>query len=89
MSKFGNFMRGVFSTGSQVGAATMDSAKTAIRTGVENTNFNNSVNKVGNSVDQGITAGHEIAALMQKLSLAAAEDSATKKAGEQVKSAAQ
>ena len=89
MSRFLNFFRGVSNTASQVGSTAMDTAKSAVRTATENTNFGNSVSKVGNSVDAGITAGHEIAALMQKLSLAAAEDSATKKAGEQVKSAAQ
>ncbi len=51
--------------------------------------FGQSTGAVSDSIQQGIDAGHEIAALMQQLSLAAAMDSATKKAGEQAKSAAQ
>jgi hypothetical protein len=55
----------------------------------ESVEFNPSTESVSNSINQGIQAGHEIAALMQRLSLAAAEDGATKKAGEQAKTAAQ
>jgi uncharacterized protein with ATP-grasp and redox domains len=89
MSKIGNFFRGASQVATQVGASAMDSVKNQVAQQVTNNNAANTVGNVGNSVDVGITAGHEIAALMQKLSMAAAEDSATKKCGEQLKSAAQ
>ncbi len=44
---------------------------------------------VSHSLEGGIAAAHEIAALMATLSHAAAEDSATKKSADQVKTAAQ
>lgn len=59
------------------------------RTANEGAGFATAVGGVDQSIQQGIEAGHQIAALMQQLSLAAALDSAMKKAGEQVKTAAQ
>ncbi len=89
LSRVINFFKGAASTGAQVGSTAATAVQNQIRASTQTAGFNSSVGNVSQSVQDGINAGHEIAALMQKLSLAAAEDSATKKAGEQVKSAAQ
>jgi hypothetical protein len=88
-SRIANLFKGAAATGSQVASTGMDIVKDGVRAQTQSAGFNSTVGNVSQSVQDGIDAGHQIAAMMQKLSLAAAQDSATKKAGEQVKSAAQ